>query len=515
MSDVARPLGGVVGRGSVMIRAIGSAPAFPTLAAVGAGVLVVVGVVFAGPVDGPTGLLFVAVGLAAAALVLGSPTAAMLVLVVATFGRLAIEVPALPSEPMVFALLALMAAAGLAALRGTLRFRFGAIEAAMVAYLVWNLVSAVWPHELPPVEPGSGTVVPVLRFVMSGTVMPFVAYVVARAAFRTERTVRPVLFLITVLAAYSAAVSILQFTGPTVLVWPSYILESTTWAHRAVGIFNQPVVNGLMMIAGFVTAMFLARERSLHPTARIAALVVAGMCVPGIYLTHTRAVWLVFGIAVVMCAVFATGARAGFVLTLSGAVAFIALTWSTFTSSDRAAGGIGSTREVDDRLNSIATSLWAIEQKPFLGWGIARFAALNTYHHQVWAPDVEFRRGYAIASHENELGIAAELGLVGLVLWLAVLFGVIGKLLVLMRRLPVDGLAGRRLGLLALTVLGTWIVSGLTVDLRYFNFANLLVFLLAGAAIGAAEAARCRGTGDPASSGGGAAPRAGAAAAAR
>jgi O-antigen ligase len=478
---------GLAGRCAAVLHAIVSSPTFPVRAAVGAGALVIVGVLFAGPVDGPSGLLFVAVGLALAALVLGSPTAAMLVLLVASFTRLAVEVPALPSEPMVFALLALMIATGVAALRGTLKLRFGVIEAAMVAYLLWNLLSTVWPHELPPVEPGTGAVVPVLRFIMTGTLMPFVAYVVARVAFRTERTIRPVLFLITVLAAYSAAVSIVQFTGPTALVWPQYILESQTWEGRAVGIFNQPVVNGLMMIAGFVTAMFLARERSLRPTARIAALVVAVLCVPGIYLTHTRAVWLVFGIAVVMCAVFAAGARAGFVLTLAGAVAFIALTWTTFTSSDRAAGGIGSTSEVDDRLNAMSTALWGIEQNPLLGWGIGRFAALNTYYHQVWAPDVDFRRGYAIASHENELGIAAELGVVGLVLWLAVLLGVIGKLVSLLRRMPVEGLAGRRLGLIALTVLGTWIVSGLTVDLRYFDFANLLVFLLIGAAIGAAE----------------------------
>ena len=187
------------------------------------------GVVFAGPVSGPSGLLFVAVGLAMAALVLGSPTAAMLVLLVASFTRLAIEVPALPSEPMVLALIALMVATGAAALRGTLRFRFGAIELAMVAYLLWNLYSAVWPHELPAVEPGTGAVVPVLRFIMSGTLMPFVAYVVARAAFRTERTIRPVLFLITVLAAYSAATACSCSTGRRPWSGRSYMLAVNDW----------------------------------------------------------------------------------------------------------------------------------------------------------------------------------------------------------------------------------------------------------------------------------------------
>jgi O-antigen ligase len=490
MSEATRSAAGLLTRVADVLRGVVAAPGFPARAAIAAAAVVVVGIVFAGPVEGPTGLLFVAVALGLGALMLGSPTAAMLMLLVATFGRLAIDVPALPSEPMVFALLALMVAAALAAVRGTLQFRFGWIEAAMVAYLLWNLVSMAWPHELPPVEPGTGAVVPVLRFIMSGTLMPFVAYVVARAAFSTERSIRPVLYLITALAAYSGAMAVLQFNGPTGLVWPQYMLESTTWEHRAVGIVNQPVVNGLMMIAGFVTAMFLARERALRPPLRLAALAAAVVCLPGIYYTHTRAVWLVFGIAVVLCAVFAAGARAGFVVTLTGAVAFIAVTWTTFTSSDRAAGGIGSTKEVDDRLNAIATSLWAIDQKPLLGWGIARFAALNTYHHQIWAPDVDFRRGYAIASHENELGIAAELGLIGLGLWLVVIFGLIGKLLLLLRRMPVEGLAGRRLGLIALAVLGSWIVSGLTVDLRYFNFANLLTFLLVGAAIGAAERAR-------------------------
>lgn len=461
----------------------------PVLLAIGAGTVLVAASIYAGPAPGPLGLLLVAVGCAAAALLIGSPVIAMLVLLLASFTRSAIHVSVLPSEPMVFAFMAAAAAAVLAALRGTLQLKFGLIEAAMVAYLVWNLISAAWPHQLSPVEPKSGSEVEVLRFILTGTVLPFLAFVVARAAFRTERTVRPVLLLLTTLAAYSAAVSILQFTGPTALVWPSYIVDAPNWDGRAVGIFNQPVVNGLVMVAGFVTAMFLFRERTLSRTPRLAALLVAVLCVPGIYLTRTRAVWLVFGVAILLCAVFARGARAGFVVTLAGALGFVAATWSTFTSSDRAAGGVGSAGEVDDRLNSIATSLWAIEHEPVFGWGIGRFAALNTYYHQVWAPNIDFMRGYAIASHENELGIAAELGLVGLALWLAVLVPLGWKLLSALRRLPVGGLAGRRLGLVAVTVLGTWVVCGLTVDLRYFDFANLLVFVLAGAAIGAAEAA--------------------------
>ncbi len=174
----------------------------------------------------------------------------------------------------------------------------------------------------------------------------------------------------------------------------------------------------------------------------------------------------------------------------------MAATWSTFTSSDRTSGGVASASEVDDRFNAIATSVWAIQREPLVGWGIGRFTQVNTYHHQKWEQRMNFMRGYSIASHENELGIATELGLIGLALWLAVLILLGFALATALRRLaPIDGLSGLPLGLLALTVLGTWVVCGFTVDLRFFDFANLLVFLLVGAAVGNAE--RLREVGDP------------------
>lgn len=450
--------------------------------------VLVAGVVFAGPVSGPTGLLVVALAAAGAALVLGSPLVAVLVLLLASFLRLAVPVPGLPSEPMVLALFALVAAAALAGARGRLHFRFGALEAVMAAYLLWNVGSMLWPHTYPAVVPGNGEDISVPRFILTGTVLPFVAYVVGRAVFRTERAVRPMLYCIVALAGYSALVSVLQFSGPVALVWPRYIVDAPNWSDRAVGVFNQPLVNGLLMVAGFVTAVFFAHERTLTRFPRLAALVVAVLCVPGIYLTRTRAVWLVFGLGLLLCALFARRARTGFVVTAVAAVLFIGVNWSTFTSPDRAAGGVGSPSEVDDRLNSIATSLWAIEQKPVFGWGIGRFTQVNTFDHRVWSPDIDFRRGYAISSHENELGIATELGLVGLALWLAVLVLLVWALLRALARLPASGLGGRPLGLLALTVLATWLTCGLTVDLRFFDFANLLVFLLIGSVVGLADA---------------------------
>jgi O-antigen ligase len=466
---------------------------------VGSAALLVIGLVFGGvdPIAGPTGLALLALAAACGALVLGSPMTALLFLIFSSFTRLAIKIPALPAELMVLVFCALVAAMAIAWARGRVRFRFGWLEAAMVAYFAWNVVSAVLPHVFAAVVPTTGEPFVVYRFILFGTAIPFVAFVAGRALIRDVGRVRILLFTLLIAAGYSAAISIMQFTGPSELIWPRYIVDAPSYPERANGIFNQPVVNGLVMVAGFIAAVLLTHERTLSRFPRVLAGVVAVLCIPGIYLTKTRAVWLVLAVGLVVCVIFARGRRTGFAVTLLTAALFIGGTWPTFSSSDRGSGGVGSSSEVDDRFNSIATSLWAIEREPAVGWGIGRFTQVNTHYHQKWDESLDYQRGYAIASHENELGIATELGLIGLALWLGVL-GLLGHALATaLRRLArIDGLAGLPLALLALTALGTWVVCGFTVDLRFFDFANLLAFLLIGAAVGVAD--RLTGVGEPA-----------------
>ncbi len=440
----------------------------------------------AGPFAGPSGLLLAATAAIAGVAMLGSPTSVLLLLIIASFTRNAVNVGGLPAEPAVLLFCALVVSLVIFACRQRLHFRFGALEVAMLAYFAWNVISALMPHQYPAAQ-ADGTAIVVYRFILSGTVIPFVGFAVGYVLLRDDGRIKLFWYAILAAAAYSAAVSVMQFTGPAELVWPHYIVGSPNYPDRAVGIFNQPVVNGLVMVVGFVTGILLVHERSLSRFLRVIAALVALLCVPGIYLTHTRVVWLALVVSLVMCAVLARGRRTGFVVTIVVIVVFVGANWTTFTSSDRAAGGVASSSEVDDRLNTAATSFAAIEKEPLFGWGISRFYQVNTYHHEKWDESIDFRRGYAISSHENELGIATELGLFGLALWLVVLALVGYQLVAAVRRLwPIKGLAGRVLGLLGLTTFGTYLVSGLTVDLRFFDFASLVVFLSVGAAVGCA-----------------------------
>jgi O-antigen ligase len=366
-----------------------------------------------------------------------------------------------------------------------------AIEWAMVLYMAWNVCSMITPHEYIATQLvtwGSGrivTAVPadVWRLILIQMLLPLLLYRMGRHAFDRAALVRALLWTILILAAYSAAMSIMQFTGPTELVWPRYILEDTVgtvWPDRASGVFRQPNINGWLLALGLAIAMLLLSRRSEPTWRRWFAFVVAIACGCGIYLTHTRVAWLSGVVVLIIGALLARGYRKGFIVAICLVASAVAVNWSAFASTDRKAGGVGSVNEVQDRLNANQTALWAFTRKPVAGWGIGRFQGVNTYHHQQWAPDVPWIRGYGAAAHETELGILVEVGVIGFALYVCMLVLVIRRLWTAYRTLPDHDLCGKPLAVTAIMAIATLICTGSAVDLRLFDFPMLPIFLLAG-----------------------------------
>lgn len=432
-------------------------------------------------------LLLLAVGAILGWACLRYPPLAVVVLLGAMFLRLALP-RLIVADPFLIAWALAMASAAVwmwQQRRALPRVTF--VEVAMVLYTLWCYGSMLLPHQYPPVQfPLNGSQVPVSRFIETSTVIPFTMYLLGRRLFARESAVRFVLWSIFGFAAYSAMVSIGQFFAPS-LVWPRYIVAAPNWPGRANGVFNQPVANGMVLIVGFVVAIVLAAERA-QPAWRRALLWLYVLTSPlAIYLTHTRSDWLAFGLVLILGAVLMPGARRVFAGLIGLIALVIGLNWSVFTSSNRTAGGIGSAGEVWDRLNGIATSIWAFKREPWFGWGINRFPAVNFFDHQQWSNDVPWRNGLGIASHETELGILVELGILGLLLWLCVIVPLIGLLLQAYRILPPSGLAGRRLAFIGICALATQIVSGAFADLRLLDFPICMVFLICGLAVGARD----------------------------
>ena len=95
-------------------------------------------------------------GAALVALLLGSPLAGFAALAITSFLRQALQGTGLPAEPMVLVLVALVAATAVAATRKQVRVNLGPLEFAMLAYVTWNVVSMIAPHELPAMVPSHG-----------------------------------------------------------------------------------------------------------------------------------------------------------------------------------------------------------------------------------------------------------------------------------------------------------------------------------------------------------------------
>jgi O-antigen ligase len=436
------------------------------------------------------GLAVAAVGLGLALVWCGLNNAvlAVMLLLVTMFLREPLKNLGLPAEPRMLAFLGVVGAAAIAVTRGARRApKIGPVEVAMALYLVWNIGSAITPHTYPTGDPATGIVDSTFHFILIATVIPFTLYLVGRSVFDRESVVRTLLWAVIAFAGYSTFVSIAQFHAPG-LVWPSVELPANSgWANRAIGVFGQPVINGLVIVIGFAIALAVAHQPQTPRWQRLLLSLFTLTSLYAIYLTHTRVVWLAFATTLVLGAVLIPRCRTSFIGLILAVGFVVGLSWGTFTSNDRSAGGVGSPDEVSDRLNGITTSLWAVQKQPVAGWGIDRFTSVNTYHHQQWSTEVEWRHGYGESSHLNEFGIAAELGLVGLALWLTVLFLVGRRLIQTVSRLPRDGLCGRDLAVVALIAFVSLIITGLTVDLRFFDFANALVMLLVGTAVGYAD----------------------------
>ena len=427
-----------------------------------------------------------ALGLAMAGL--GNPALATVYLLGATFFRLAIPSGTFPVDPFLPAFAGVVISVWIwSRPRSSQLPAVGLTELAVGLYIAWNVFSFLTPHPYAAIYPADGSAIPLARFILIGTAIPLTMFLVGRVVFVTPTAIRWLCLSLLAAGAYSVLVSILAFHGPRSFVWPSYVLSNTEWPGRAVGVFNQPVVNGLVLILCFLISVLLASQSSEPSLVRVVAVLMVLGSVYGIYLTHTRAVWASFALVLMLGAVLAKGFRRGFVLTLLVIAGTVAANWATFTSADRTSGGVASTNEIYDRLNTIATALWALDKRPLAGWGIGRFPAVNTYHHQQWSPEIPWNHGYGIVSHLDVLGIGVELGLIGLGLWLLLLGLFASGLWRALRVLPVEGLANRPFAVTATLAFVAMICTGLTVDMRFFDFPNIAVLLLVGAATGLAQ----------------------------
>ena len=306
-------------------------------------------------------------------------------------------------------------------------------------------------------------------------IVPFLLFALAPVLFGTERQRRILLSGLVLLGAYLGLTALFETVGADALVVPSFINDENLGIHvdRARGPFLEAAANGLALFACFIaSAIAVATWRD--PRARVVAGAVALLCVLGILFTLTRQAWLGATVATVVTMLIVPGLRRWLVPVIAvGAIAV----FGAFTLSSDLSGRLSeraqSQSPVWDRLNSAEAALNMIDAKPLFGVGWYRWTEESTRYYRL-ADD------YPLTTvgrpHNVFLGWAAELGLVGALLWILAFLAAVGGAIV--RRGPPE-LRPWRIGLIALTI--NWLVVANFTPLGY-ALPNYLIWLWAGVA---------------------------------
>jgi O-antigen ligase len=315
--------------------------------------------------------------------------------------------------------------------------------------------------------------------------VPFLLYLVAPAAFATERQRTILLGTLAVVGAYLGATAFFEMIGPHSLVFPSYILNPALGIHdgRARGPFLEAGADGLAMFCCAVAAVMLL-HRPRPRWVRWAVIAIAALCLLGLILTLTRQVWAGAAAGVLLASIGSARLRrhvpaaviAGVVL-VGGALVLVPSLQAKLHSR------VSAQKPVWDRLNSDAAALRMIESRPLLGYGWGAFPRDSPHYYHV-------AKTYPLSAveevHNVVLSNAAELGAIGLGLWL---LGLTAAMVAPFRRRGPPSLEPWKLGLVAVAV--AWFVQANFAPLAY-AFDNYLPWLFAGIALGMPGTAEAR-----------------------
>lgn len=353
----------------------------------------------------------------------------------------------------------------------------------MLALLLYAIASAAWSHTLTQHDP-------LYALLDRLGIIPFLLFLVAPEAFKTPEQRRILAIGLVLLGAYLGLTSLFEYTHVTKLVIPSYINNPALGIHygRSRGPFLEAGANGLAMFSCMAAAWITLPYWKGRPKMRAAVIGVMALCALGIVFTLTRQVWVGAAAGTVVAMLSDRRLRralpfvaVGTVIVLVLALAFVPGLQSKINSRSQ------DQSSVWDRLNSDAAALRMFEAKPALGFGWGEFGTESTPYYHLAAT---YPLSTVNNTHNMPLSNAAELGLLGVVLWVVVML--VGIVAPCFGRAP-PAADPWRLALIAVAI--AWFIVANLSPLDY-AFDNYIVWLWAG--IVAGGRLRAAGTREPA-----------------
>jgi hypothetical protein len=362
--------------------------------------------------------------LALAAVFVRFPAAAPIVLLVVAPFRFSIGLGsqhAFLLVPLYAVLVAAGAALGYRMLRGQSAPSIPLLVAAPTAALVaLSGVSLLWAK-----DPRSGTIELLFFY------FPFVVLLAIVAVTRTEDwTWRALATALVSVASLFAAIGVYQAWSHTEILAKQDVQLSNAYTSffRVTSVFQDPSVYGRHLVLGIIVLLTVLWLGLLRPAV---GLPVLGLLALGLYFSYSQTSFVAL-----FCAVLVVALIAGDRLTRRVVVGVSAALVLVAGVAVLAEGGGDSARRVtSDRLPIVRVTLPVYAQHPFVGVGIGSQPLLSRREEDAR------RQKSKNVSHTTPLTVAAELGTVGLLVYLAFLVALGRAILAAWQRHRALGLA--------------------------------------------------------------------------
>ena len=314
-----------------------------------------------------------------------------------------------------------------------------------------------------------------LRLVDTFGIMPFLLFVTAPLAFRTQEQRQILLVAFVTLGAYLGLTVVFETVKLDALVFPKYILDPHYGIHagRGRGPFVEAVTNGLALFTCAVVCAIAVSQWQGRRARRLAGGV-GLLCLVGVFLCLERSVWIGASLGICVGMLATRGARRYLVVAIAAVGISVAAALLFVPGLDqRVTARINQKETVWDRRNLARAAINMVDARPLVGFGWARFQRDSADYFQQ-ASDIPLT-ATTFGVHNTPLAYAADLGLIGVTLWgLGLLCGVGAGLVA---RGPPDLLAWR-VGLLSVAVATLVVIDAVPPS----AWPNRAIWLLAGVA---------------------------------
>ncbi len=315
-----------------------------------------------------------------------------------------------------------------------------------------------------------------------GYLFPALLYWFAKQSLLTESRAAALQGFLAIFGLYLGVTGILEMTGQWSLVWPTHIANPKVGLHfgRARGPMVQSVSYGLYL--GICLISLLLWQMRFHRFGKLVLWLLVPILAAGVMLSLTRSVWIGTGLAVfAWAALMLEGVwrRLALLGMLAAAMVLVVAQGDNLSSFERE-GSSQATRSSAESRGGFAYVSWQMFlDRPVFGFGFGQFidAKLPYLEDRSTALNLEMIR--PLSHHNTYLSLLVELGLVGLVFYLAILVLWARNAWRLLSA-PRRPTWARAQGALFLCALTTYAIQMLFHEVSLTSIDNSIIFLLAG-----------------------------------